>query len=135
MPLAAQTASVSKKMLWTGRIFTVLSVLFMLMDGVMKLFMPALVVEGMARLGYPVRLGPGIGILLLVCVVVYVVPRTSVLDAILLTGYLGDAVASSVRVGDPLFSHILFPVYFATLIWGGLYLREERLRVLMPLRK
>ena len=73
-------------------------------------------------------------IVVLVCVILYVVPRTAVLGAILLTGYLGGAVATHLRVGDPLFSHTLSPVYFAVLLWGGLYLRDERLRALIPLR-
>jgi ABC-type transport system involved in cytochrome c biogenesis permease component len=100
----------------------------------MKLFGPAPVVEGMIRLGYPLGLTATIGVILLICVVVYTIPRTSIVGALLLTGYLGGAVASQLRVGEPLFSHILFPVYVAALIWGGLYLREERLRALIPLR-
>jgi len=131
-----QAAPASKKKLWAGRIISTLAVLFLLMDGVMKLVKPtpAPVVQAMARLGYPANLAAGIGILLLACVVVYVIPRTSVLGAILLTGYLGGAVASQVRIGEPLFSHVLFPVYVALLVWGGLFLREERLRALIPLR-
>ena len=77
----------------------------------------------------------GIGILELVCLVVYVNPRTAILGAILLTGYLGGAVATNVRIGSPLFSHVLFPVYVGVLLWGGLFLREERLRALIPLRR
>jgi hypothetical protein len=134
MQSATQTAPVSRKMLWTGRVISALAVLFLLMDGVMKLFMPAPVVEGMTRLGYPLGLAPGIGIILLVCVVVYAIPRTSILGAILLTGYLGGAVTSQLRIGEPLFSHVLFPVYLAVLIWGGLFLCEARLRALIPLR-
>jgi hypothetical protein len=134
MPLATQTAPVSKKMLWTGRIMTALVVLFLLMDGVMKLFNPAPVVEGMTKLGYPLSLTSVIGIILLICVVLFAIPRTSILGAILLTGYLGGAVASQLRVGLPLFSNVLFPVYMGVLIWGGLSLRDERLRALIPLR-
>ena len=77
----------------------------------------------------------GLGIVLLVCVILYLIPRTSVLGAILLTGYLGGAVASHVRVGDPLFTHTLFPVFFAVLPWGGLYVRDPQLRALIPLRR
>ena len=134
MPTATQTAPVSKKQLWAGRILTALPVLFLLLDGVMKLFSPAPVVEGMIKLGYPLSLTTTIGIILLISVVLYAIPRTSVLGAILLTGYLGGAVASNVRVGNPLFGYILAPVYVALFIWGGLYFRDERLRALIPLR-
>jgi hypothetical protein len=129
-----QTASVSKKMLWAGRILSAIPVLFLSFDGVAKLFKPASVVEATVRLGYPESVIPGLGILLLVCTVVYVVPRTSVLGAILLPGYLGGATATHVRVGDQLFP-ILFPSIVGALIWGGLFLRDERLRPLIPLRR
>ena len=134
MPSDTQTALVSKKMIWAGRIVSALPVLFLLMDGVMKLAKPDFVVKATVQLGYPESVIFGLGIVVLVCVILYVVPRTAVLGAILLTGYLGGAVATHVRVGNPLFSHMLFPVYFAILLWGGLYLREERLRALIPLR-
>jgi DoxX-like family len=131
---ATQMAPVSKGRLWAGRIMSALPVLFLLMDGVMKLAKPDFVVKATVQLGYPENVIFGLGIVVLVCVILYVVPRTAVFGAILLTGYLGGAVATHVRVGDPLFSHTLFPVYFAMLLWGGLYLREERLRALIPLR-
>jgi hypothetical protein len=134
MPRDTQTAPVSKKMLWTGRIMSALVVLFLLMDGVMKLVNPAPVVEGMTKLGYPLRLTSVIGIVLLVGVALFAIPRTSVLGAILLTGYLGGAVASQLRVGLPLFSNVLAPVYIGVLIWGGLFLRDRRLRALLPAR-
>ena len=134
MPSDTQTAPVSKKMLWTGRIMNALVVLFLLMDGVMKLINPAPVVEGMTKLGYPLSLTSVIGIVLLACVVVFAIPRTSILGAILLAGYLGGAVASQLRVGLPLFSNVLAPVYMGVLTWGGLFLREPRLRALFPLR-
>jgi hypothetical protein len=134
MPRDSQTASVSTKMLWTGRIMSALVVLFLLIDGVMKLVNPAPVVEGMTKLGYPLSLTSVIGIVLLVCVAVFAIPRTSVLGAILLTGYLGGAVASQLRVGLPLFSNVLAPVYIGVLIWGGLFLRDDRLRALIPVR-
>jgi hypothetical protein len=111
-----------------------LPVLFLLMDGVMKLMKPEFVVKATVQLGYPESVIFPLGIVVLICVVLYVIPRTAILGAILLTGYLGGAVATHVRVGDPLFSHALFPVYFAILVWGGLYLREERLHALIPLR-
>src|SRR6266542_5182776 len=112
-----------------------LPALFLLADGVGKLVKPAPVVQGTVQLGYPESVLVGLGIVLLSCTVLYVIPRTAILGAILLTGYLGGAIATHVRVGSPLFSHILFPVYIAVLIWGGLYLRDERLRALIPLRR
>ncbi len=96
--------------------------------------LPAPVTQAFERLGYSTSLAAVIGILLLACTAVYAIPRTAVLGAILLTGYLGGAIASNLRIGEPLFSHVLFPVYVALLIWGGLYLREDRLRTLVPLR-
>ena len=129
-----QTAPASKNMPWAGRIISALPVLFLLMDGVMKLFKPAFVVETTVKLGYPETVIVPLGIVLLACTVLYAIPRSSVLGAILLTGYLGGAVATHVRVGDPPFSHVLFPVYLGVLIWLGLYLRDDRLRALVPLR-
>jgi hypothetical protein len=123
----------SKTAVWTGRTLSGLGITFLLLDGVMKLYTPAPVVEGMTRLGYPVSESVGIGIVLLACVALYAIPRTSFLGAILLTGYLGGAVATHVRVSDPLFSHTLFPIYFGTVIWLGLVLRNQKLRALVPL--
>jgi hypothetical protein len=131
----AQSAPLSKGRLWTGRVMSALPALFLLVDSVGKLVKPAPVVEGTVQLGYPESVLLGLGIVLLACTVLYVIPRTAILGAILLTGYLGGAVATHVRVGSPLFSHILFPVYLAVLLWGGLYLRDERLRALIPLRR
>jgi DoxX-like family len=131
----AQSAPISKRRLWTGRVMSALPALFLLVDGVGKLVKPAPVVEGTVQLGYPESALLGLGIVLLTCTALYVIPRTAILGAILLTGYLGGAIATHVRVGSPLFSHILFPVYIAVLIWGGLYLRDERLRALIPLRR
>jgi len=130
-----QTASVSKKALWAGRIISALPVLMLLFSGVVKLAKPAgaRVVEEFGRLGYPENVILGIGILELACIVVYIIPRSSVLGAILLTGYLGGAVATHVRVGDPLFN-VITPAVLGALIWGGLYLRDVRLRALLPLR-
>jgi hypothetical protein len=121
-------------MLWAGRIISALPVLFFLMDGVMKLVKPPIVVKSTVELGYPESTILPIGIVLLVCTVLYVIPRTSVLGAILLTGYLGGAVATHVRVGAGAFP-IVFPIIFGVLVWGGLYLRDERLRALIPLRR
>jgi len=131
MPSAAQTAPVSKKRLWAGRIVSALPVLMLLFSGVMKLIKPAAVVQGFAHFGYPESLAFAIGILELACTVVYVIPRTSVLGAILMTAYLGGATATNVRVGDPLF---FIPVVLGMLVWGGLFLRDDRLRALILLR-
>jgi DoxX-like family len=106
----------------------------MLMDGVMKLMKPDFVVKATVQLGYAEEVIVPLGIVVLICTILYAIPPTAVLGAILLTGYLGGAVATHVRAGDPLFSHVLAPVYFAILIWGGLYLREPRLGSLVPLR-
>jgi len=131
----AQSAPLSKGRLWTGRIMSALPALFLFVDGVGKLVKPAPVVQGTVQLGYPESVLVGLLIVLLSCTVLYVIPRTAILGAILLTGYLGGAIATHVRVGSPLFSHILFPVYLAVLLWGGLYLRDERLRALIPFRR
>ena len=130
-----ETAPVSKGSLWTGRILSILAILFFLMDAVMKLLKPPFVVDATVKLGYQENVIQGLGIALLTCTILYAIPGTSVLGAILLTGYLGGAVASNVRVGNPLFSNVLFPVYFALVLWGGLYLRDKRLRALIPLRR
>ena len=128
---ATQAVSFSRKGLWAGRVIGALTVLFLLFDSVIKLTRLPPAVEGTVQLGYPAGTVFGIGLVLLVCTVAYVVPRTSIVGAILLTGYLGGAVASNVRVGNPLFTHTLFPIYVAALVWGGLYLRSPRLRGLV----
>ena len=117
-----------------GVALTVLPVLFLVFDSVIKFSGLPIVSQSMTELGYPVEAAIGIGVLELACLAVYLVPRTSVLGAVLLTGYLGGAIATHVRVGNPLFSHVLFPTYVAALLWAGLFLREQRLRVLLPLR-
>jgi hypothetical protein len=129
-----QAAPVSNARLWAGRILTAVPVMFLLFDSVIKLMKIDPVVEAFTRLGYPMSLAVGIGLLELVCLVIYVIPRTAVLGAILLTGHLGGAVATHVRVGDPFLSQAFFPVYIALMLWGGLFLREPRLRELLPLR-
>jgi hypothetical protein len=129
-----QPTSVSKQALWTGRIISALPVLFMLMDGGMKLFKPAIVVDATVKLGYSETTIVPLGIVLLTSTVLFVIPRTSVLGAILLTGYLGGAVATHVRVGAGWFS-ISFPIIFGVLLWGGLWLRDTRMRALIPLRE
>jgi len=129
-----QTATVSKRRLWPGRIMSGIVVLFLIFDGVTKLMVIQPVVQGMRQLGYPVPLAPVIGTILLICVVLYVISRTAPLGAILLTGYLGGAVASQFRIGMPLFSYTLAPIYVAALAWGGLYLRDSRVRGLLGAR-
>jgi hypothetical protein len=124
----------SKAAFWTGSIISGIVALFLLWGGVMDLLRPPYVVEGMVKYGYPESSLLGIGIALLISAVLYVVPPTSVLGAILLTGYLGGAVSTHVRASDPL-GRILMPVLFGVLIWGGLYLRDARLRALLPLRR
>ena len=119
----------------TGRVLSGLAVGFLIFDSVGKLLRVQPVVEGTAGLGYPVSVIFPLGVTLLTCVLVYLVPRTAVFGAVLLTGYLGGAVATHVRVGSPLFSHVLFPTYVAALVWGGLLLRDRRLRLFLPLRR
>jgi len=125
-------APASKKARWGGVTLSALAIAFLLFDSIMKLVKVPPVVEAMSRLGYPDATARPIGLVLLGCIVLYVVPRTAVLGAVLLTGFLGGAIATHVRVEDPLFSHTLFPVYVATLAWGGLYLRDARVRALTP---
>jgi hypothetical protein len=134
MESAIQTAPVLKTRLWAGRVLSGLAVFFLLFDGIIHVMKIAPVAEAFGQLGYPVSLAVGLGILELICVAAYVTPQSSVLGAILLTGYLGGAVATHLRIGSPLFSDVLFPVYIGVLLWGGLYLREDRLRALVPLR-
>lgn len=129
-----QAAFVSKKRLWAGRIMSGIVVLFLIVDGVTKLMRVAPVVKGMQKLGYPVPLAPAIGAILLICVMLYVIPRTAPFGAILLTGYLGGAVASQLRIEMPLLGYTLFPIYVAVLAWGGLYPRDSRVRALFATR-
>ena len=131
---AVRTSS-SRKSVWIGRILSGLVVLFLIPDAIIKFIRPTPVVDAFTHLGLPLSLANTLGILLLVCTAVYALPQTSVLGAILLTGYLGGAVATHLRAGDPLFSHVLFPTYLGALLWLGLYLRDDRLRGLIPFRK
>jgi hypothetical protein len=134
MTSPANTSSVGKKRLVAGYVLTVLVALFLTFDTVIKVLKLAPAVQGTTKLGYPASAVLWIGLIELVCLTLYLVPRTSVLGALLLTGYLGGAIATHVRLGSPLLSHTLFPIYVALLLWGGLYLREIRLRELVPLR-
>ncbi len=130
MQATIETVPGSKVMRWIGRIISALAVLFLIFDGVIKVLKLQPVIDSSIQLGLPVNLAPGIGILLLVCVVVYVIPQTSVFGAILLTGYLGGAIAIQLRSGAALFS-LVFPLIIGALIWGGLYLRDSQLRALL----
>jgi hypothetical protein len=129
------SASVTKKARIAGSVLTTLVALFLTFDTVIKVLTLAPAVEGTTALGYPADRVFPIGVIELVCLALYLVPRNSVLGAILLTGYLGGAIATHVRIGSPLMSHTLFPIYVAALVWGGLYLREPRLRDLVPFRR
>ena len=130
---AVPATDLSRKAIWAGRVLSTLAALFMLFDAVGKLMRPVQVVEGTTQLGWPASVILPLGIVQVVLLVLYLVPRTAVLGAILWTGYLGGAVATHVRVANPLFSHILFPTYVAAFLWLGLWLRDRRLRALLPI--
>jgi hypothetical protein len=134
MPDSSPPTPPSSGQKWTGRILSGLIILFLTMDGVAKLFMPKPVVDASIHLGLPLDLTRHIGVVLLFCVIVYAIPHTSILGAILLTGYFGGAVCTHLRAGDDLFAKALFPVYFGILTWLALYLRDTRLRALVPFR-
>jgi uncharacterized membrane protein YphA (DoxX/SURF4 family) len=125
-----QTAPASKKMLWAGYILSALPVLLLLFSGVMKLAKPPDLVEGFNHLGIPDRLALGIGILEIACTILYIIPRTAILGAILVTAYMGGAVTTHLRIGEPFFMQIILGM----LAWAGLYLRDARLRALLPLK-
>ncbi len=120
---------VSKKALWIGRIMTALPVLMLLFSAVMKLINAPGVADGFTHLGWPTSLTFGLGLLEVSCAILYAIPRTAVLGAILVTGYLGGAIATHVRIGEPFIMQAIFGV----LVWGGLYLRDPRIRALIPL--
>ena len=136
MPTPTPNQPVSGPALWSGRLCSGLVILFLLFDGAIKLVPWPVVTETMDRIGYgsSETLARALGIVSIACTVLYAIPPTSILGAILLTGYLGGAIASHVRIGSPLFTHILFGVYLGLMVWGGLWLRDRRLRSLMPLR-
>lgn len=127
----------SKKLIIIGRSLSSISVIFLVLDGVMKFFMdklPPEALEAGAALQWPIEKMPLVGTILFICLVLHIIPRTAIFGAVLLTGYLGGAVASHIRVSNPLFTHTLIPIYFGILIWLGLYLRDPRVRLLL-LRK
>lgn len=126
--------NIPKSRLWTARIMSGLVILFMLFDSIFKFIQPAPVVEGTLQLGYAQHHLAVIGTLGLISTILYAIPRTAFLGAVLLTGYLGGAIATHIRMDAPLFSHVLFPVYLAVLAWGAIWLRNERARKLIPLQ-
>lgn len=125
----------ARRKIWIGRMLSSLAVAFLLFDSTGKLLQLQPVIDGTIQFGYPRDSVFSLGVILLACVLAYAIPRTSVLGALLLTGYLGGAVATHVRVESPLFSHVLFPTYVAALLWGGLILRDARLRAFLPIRR
>lgn len=131
--MSSEAQTISKGQLWAGRIIGGLPALFLLVDAIMKFVKPAPVIEATVKLGYPESVIIGLGAVLLISTILYLIPKTSVLGAILLTGYLGGAVATHVRVQEGWFS-VVFPVVFGALLWLGLYLRDQRLRALLPLK-
>ena len=135
MQATRSTAPASGAARWTGRLLRGLVVLFLLFDGAIKVVEMEVVKQSLAELGYPVQIAFGLGVLTLAIGVLYAIPSTSVLGAILLTGLLGGAMATHLRVGSPVFSHLLFGLYLGLMAWGGLLLRDARLRALLPLRR
>jgi hypothetical protein len=121
----------SKKWLWTGRILSALSAAFLLFDVIIHIAKPSVVIQSFEQGGYSLNVIMPVALVELVCVVLYIIPRTSVLGAILLTGYLGGAVDYNVRAGNPLFTGVLFPVYVAIVLWAGLYLRDSKVRTVV----
>jgi len=133
-PQSAVSAAPSRRVVWTGRILSGLAILFLAFDSAVKLLALAPALEGTARLGFPLGTVRPLGLVQVLCVIAYAFPPTAVFGAVLLTGYLGGAIATHVRLDDPLFSHVLFPVYVAALLWGGLWLRDRRVRALTAWR-
>jgi hypothetical protein len=127
-----ESKAIHKWMRWTGNGLSAVVILFMLMDAALKLAQLPIVLETTAQVGWPIGSITSLGLVLLACTALYAVPRTSILGAILLTAYLGGAVATHARIGSPLFSHTLFGVYIGIALWGALYLKNDRLRSLMP---
>ena len=128
-----QSAVRTPARVWIGRVLSGIATAFMLFDGLFKIPKPTAVVQAMAQLGYPEHLAVGIGVIALACTIVYAIPRTAVFGAVLLTGYLGGAIASQIRIQAPAFN-LVFPLILAAFIWGGLYLRDARVRALVGSR-
>ena len=137
MPAIARTAPVANPARWTGRVLSGLVIVFLLFDGAIKLVPWPVVTETMDKMGYgsSETLARSLGIITIACTVLYSVPPTSILGAILLTGYLGGAMASHVRIDSPLFTHTLFGFYLGLMLWGGLWLRDPSLRSWIPFRR
>jgi hypothetical protein len=136
MSAISETPHVTSTALWIGRVLSGLVIVFLLLDGAIKLVPIAEVTQTMQQLGYSgsVAQARGLGVLTLACALLYALPRTAILGAILLTGLLGGAMASHLRVDSPVFSHLLFGLYVGLMAWGGLYLRDSALRALVPWR-
>lgn len=134
MQISAQPTSFPKKSIWAGRILSGFVTAFLIFDAVIHLLKPPAVVQAFAQLHLPLSLAVELGIIELVLIVLYVIPRTAIVGAVFLTGYLGGAVAIQLTTANSLFGEILFPVYTAMVLWGGLYLRDERVRALVPWR-
>jgi hypothetical protein len=132
---AIAVGTISNGAIWTGRVLSGLAIVFLLFDGAIKLVPLDVVITTSQQLGIPTELARTLGVLTLACTILYAIPGTSVLGAILLTGYMGGAIYTHLRADSPLFTHTLFGVYLAVLIWGGLYLRDERVRALIPVRR
>lgn len=137
MPVTPETATVPKSARWSGRVLSGLVIVFLLFDGAIKLVPWPIVTETMDKMGYgsSEAMARSLGIITIVCTLLYSVPPTSILGAILLTGYLGGAMASHVRIDSPLFTHTLFGFYLGVMVWGGLWLRDPQLRRLIPFRR
>ncbi|QEN86222.1 DoxX family protein [Labrys sp. KNU-23] len=131
--MSSQTASISKGAYRTGVVLSTLVVIFLIFDGAIKLVPLQVVIDTMQGLGYPPEHARLIGVITLAATVLYAIPRTSLLGAVLLTGLLGGAIATNLRASTPIFSHLLFGVYLGALMWGGLYLRDARVRAILPL--
>ena len=132
---AIAVGTISNGAIWTGRVLSGLAIVFLLFDGAIKLVPLDIVITTSQQLGIPTELARTLGVLTLLCTILYAIPRTAVLGAILLTGYMGGAIYTHLRADSPLFTHTLFGVYLAVLIWGGLYLRDERVRAVITFRR
>ncbi len=133
--ILTQAPPIRNAAVWTGRVLSGIVIVFLLFDGAIKLIPLDIVIETSQQLRIPAELARPLGVITLLCTILYAIPRTSVLGAILLTGYMGGAIYTHLRVGNPLFSHTLFGVYLALFIWGGLWLRDATVRALIPFRR